>query len=67
MKIKKYIVVAILLVSSVAYGSAGEWCVQISTFRNIDGIKQDFQKVKNNKEARIERIGGYLRSEGRQF
>ncbi len=45
-----------LLSISNSYG--GDWCVQVSTFRNIEGARQDFRKVRTNHDARVEKIEG---------
>jgi hypothetical protein len=72
MKFKKYLVGIILLLSSITNSHGSDWCVQVSTFRNIEGIKQDFKKVKTHEDARIEKIGdiyslrvGYFETEAR--
>ena len=59
MKIKRYIggslmLWLLLLITGNSYG--GDWCVQVSSFRHLEGIKKDFQKVKTLKHAKIVKI-----------
>lgn len=56
MKYKLLILITIILFLGAAAGHGSEWCVQVSTFRNLDGIKEDYQKIKGRHEARIEKI-----------
>jgi len=59
MKVKRYIVVIILIfMSSITDTQGREWCVQVSSFRHLKGIKQDFQKVRTLKNARIVKVNG---------
>ena len=58
MKVKAYIVAIILLLPWASYGYGSEWCVQVSTYRNLEGVKQDYGQVKKFKGSRIEDIGG---------
>ena len=71
MKSNILILTVIVFLSWVSAGYGTDWCVQVSTFRNLDGIKQDYQKVKSHHEARIEKISdvyslrtGFYETEG---
>ena len=56
MKCNLLIAIAIVLVFGVSAVYGTEWCVQVSTYRNLEGIKGDFQKIKGHHGARIEKI-----------
>lgn len=59
MKINKiYGIAFIIFLVSVVGGHGADWCIQVSTFRNLDGIRQDFEKLKSLHDARIENIEG---------
>ena len=66
-----YLIGIVILLLAATNGYGVDWCVQISTFRNIEGIRQDLGKVKGFPDARIEKIQdiyslrvGYYRTEG---
>jgi len=58
MSIKKYIFAILFFLCSAANGYGADWCVQVSTFRNLEGSRQDFKKIKHYEDARIEKTGG---------
>jgi hypothetical protein len=61
MKYKKNIAgfILLFLLSSISSGYGADWCVQISSSRNLKILKQDFHKIKNYKNARIEKINDF--------
>ena len=69
---KPFSIAVFILLFPMVSSHAADWCIQVSAFRNPDASRQDFGKLKNFQNARIEknegihflRVGRYSTEDG---